>query len=152
MKHLLPTENDVKRMLAALFGDELVVGAGASDVGESYVAVYVDAENQPGAVICCDSSFAAYAGAALSMLPPDAATDAANSGDLSATMRENLHEVMNICTGLLIGESTPHLRLTELCRLDETDAPDAIKEVSSSSCFNVVIPRYGAGQLKFLVT
>jgi hypothetical protein len=70
-------------------------------------------------------------------------------------MRDNLYEVMNICTRLLINESTPHLRLAALCKIDDNvsrDAQRSIKEGSSGSGYTVEIPQYGAGGLSFLVT
>jgi len=152
MKHLLPDEKDVVKLLSMLFGDELAVTAPKEDVDAIYTAIYVDSDANPGAIISCDASFAASAGSALSMLPPDAAAEAASADALSQSMLDNFYEVMNICTRLVIGESTPHLRLSKLCRQSETSDEDAIKEDYSSSCFQVTIPRYGAGGLMFQVT
>lgn len=152
MKHLLPAEQDVKSMLEMIFGDGLTVNTLQADATMSYIAVYVDGEDKPGATISCDAAFAAGAGAALSMLPPDVAKEAALADELPQTMRDNLHEVMNICTRLIIGESTPHLRLQALCCRGETDAEYAIRDASSSSSFTVEIPQYGGGTIAFLVT
>jgi hypothetical protein len=152
MKHLLPAAKDVKQMLSMIFGDGLAVSEPAGNPSMTYSAVYVDESGETGAVIACDASFAANAGAALSMLPPGAAEDAARSDELPDTMRDNLYEVMNICTRLLIDESTPHLRLTKLCRSTESNAEASIKASSSSSNYTVDIPQYGAGGLSFIVT
>ena len=152
MKHRQPNEETVKDMLAALFGDNLEVTASESPVQDSYAAVYVDADDTPGAVALCDPAFAAYAGAALSMMPPNGAKEAAESNDIPKTMFDNLHEVMNICTRLIIGESTPHLRLAKVCPAGETDAVDAIRETATRADFQVDIPRYGSGGLAFFVT
>ena len=151
MKHLLPTNDDVKEMLSMIFGEGLTVTAHDGDAEASYVAIYVDEDNNPGAAILCDAGFAASAGAALSMLPPGAAEDAAKAKELTDTMRENLYEVMNICTRLLIGESTPHLRLTELSDRAATNADTSIKDASKVS-HEVNIPQYGAGTLSFVVS
>ncbi len=152
MKHLQPDENRIKDMLGALFGDNLEVATSESPVQDSYAAVYVDADDTPGAVALCDPAFAAYAGAALSMMPPNGAKEAAESNDIPKTMFDNLHEVMNICTRLVIGESTPHLRLAKVCPSSETDAVDTIRETASRVDFQVDIPRYGSGGLAFIVT
>ncbi len=151
MKHLLPTEHSTKKFLSALFGDALKVSLSESAGNNSYAAVYVDADDIPGAVALCDPAFAAFSSAALSMIPKGAAEDAVKSGDLPKNLLDNLYEVMNICTRLVIDESTPHLRLVKLCPVNETDTTEIIKDAATEAGFNVEIPGYGTGSLTFLV-
>ncbi len=109
----------------------------------------------PVTACCCDLPFAAYSGAALSMIPRGGAEDAAKSGDLSEMMRGNLHEIMNICSRLFITDATPHLKLDALY-----DNPDALPEAARSMVatatgrtdLKISIPGYGEGNISFLST
>ena len=127
--HPIPNDSDVKQMLGMLYGNGLGVDPGepvATDAGSrSIVAVYINDAGEPVTACCCDLPFAAYSGAALSMIPAGGAEDAASSGDLTEMMRGNLHEVMNICSRLFISENTPHLKLEALY-----DNPEVLPEAA----------------------
>ena len=157
--HPIPKDSDVRQMLGMLYGDGLGIDAGepvATDAGsKNMVAVYINDEGAPVTACCCDLPFAAYSGAALSMIPKGGAEDAAKSGDLSEMMRGNLHEIMNICSRLFITDETPHLKLDALY-----DSPDALPEAARSMVdtavgrtdFRISIPGYGEGNISFLST
>ena len=155
----IPKETEVKQMLGMLYGNDLKVEAGeplAADNGsKNIVAVYIDDQGVPVTACCCDIPFAAYSGAALSMIPPGGAEDAANKGDLTEMMRGNLNEIMNICSRLFITEETPHLKLDALYESPEA-MPEAARSLVESapgrSGFDVSIPGYGAGRIAFLST
>ena len=87
----------------------------ASPKAASYFGVYVSDDGTPVALCGCDMAFAANSGAALSMLPPNVAKEAAKDKELTPVMLANLHEVMNICTRLMLRDDSPHLKLRELC-------------------------------------
>jgi hypothetical protein len=158
-KHPVPKDREVKQMLGMLYGKGLGVDAGepvATGAGSnSIVAIYIDDEGLPVTACCCDIPFAAYSGAALSMIPRGGAEDAANSGDLSEMMRGNLNEIMNICSRLFISDKTPHLRLGALY-----DGADALPEAARSMLdtapgradLRISIPGYGEGNVSFLST
>ena len=146
-------------MLGMLYGNDLRVRAdepaAADGNGIGYYAVYINDEGMPVTACCCDIPFAAYSGAALSMIPPGGAEDAAKTGDLSEMMRGNLNEVMNICSRLFITEDTPHLKLDALYDSAE-GLPEAVRSMvdaaTGRSDFMVSIPGYGEGRISFLST
>jgi len=152
MKFLTPEFAQIRRMLSALLGSEVDVELSSPNGNDRFAAVYTDAGGNPAAVAICDSAFAAYVGSALSILPKDVAETAAAGDTLTDVMKENLHEVMNVCTRLLIDDNTPHLVLSEICSAYETDATLTLREAGQRTDFRVEIPRYGAGNLAFLIS
>ena len=157
--HLVPQGNDVKKMLGMLCGGDLGVTPGepvATNAGSrTIVAVYTNREGAPVTACCCDIPFAAYSGAALSMIPKGGAEDAVKDGSLPEMMRSNLHEIMNICSRLFLTDETPHLKLDGL--YDTVDAlPEAVRSVidtaAGRSDLRISIPGYGEGNISFLST
>ena len=60
---------------------------------------------------------------------------------------------MNICSKLLMSDSSAHLRLDKT--LDPGAANDAVASLEGASekvAFSVDIPRYGSGTLTFLIS
>jgi hypothetical protein len=155
----LPSDKETLGVLSMLYGDDIQVAKDDEDSiaieNSELYGLYVDPEGKPVAVCLCDTPFAAYAGAALSMLPPGGAEDAAESGDISATMKENVYEVMNICSRLLMSDDTPHLKLEKmynnLSELSE-EAVEMMKSAGGSSHFGIDIPNYGKGRLSLVTT
>ena len=157
--HPLPQGNDVEKMLGMLCGSELGVKPGepvATNAGSgTIVAVFINREGAPVTACCCDVPFAAYSGAALSMIRKGGAEDAVKEGSLSEMMRSNLHEIMNICSRLFLIDETPHLKLDRL--YDTAEAlPEAVRSVidtaAGRSDLKITIPGYGEGNISFLST
>ncbi|NNM61387.1 MAG: hypothetical protein HKM03_04400 [Steroidobacteraceae bacterium] len=148
----LPDAALVREMFGVLF-DGLTVKPGPKfDLGpksSSYCAVYVTDENAPGAFCVCDMAFAANAGAALSMLPPPVAKEAAKNRVLNEVMSANLREVMNIATRLLLRENTPHLRLEEVYPVAALPAAAqaALAAAPHRVDFETSLGKYGVGML-----
>jgi hypothetical protein len=148
----LPDAVQIKELLGFLF-DGLTVKAAtakldASAASANFVAVYVTDDGMPRALCACDLSFAANGGAALSMLPPTAAKDAIKAKELTSTMRDNLREVMNICTRLVLKDGSPHLRLQEVFPAKQVPAPAAAITGSKTRVdFEVGLGKYGSGAL-----
>jgi hypothetical protein len=146
----LPDAAIVKDLLGMLF-DGLTVKPGAkldgSPKSNSYFGVYVCDKGEPVALCGCDLAFAANSGAALSMLPPNVAKDAVKTKDLTPVMLANLHEVMNICTRLLLRDDSPHLRLRELCVASALPpaAAAVLSGAKSRVDFEVGLGKYGTG-------
>jgi len=151
----LPDIAQVKDLLGMLF-DGLSVKLGpkldVSPKANSYFGVYVADDGTPAALCGCDIAFAANSGAALSMLPPNVAKEAAKDKALTPVMLANLHEVMNICTRLMLREDSPHLKLRELCPLTALPPPAAaiVGTAKGRVDFEIVIGKYGAGVLSVM--
>jgi hypothetical protein len=146
----IPDVAQVKELLGMLF-DGITVKAGAkldaSPKSGCFFGVYVSDAGVPVSLCGCDLSFAANSGAALSMLPPNVAKECIKDKELTAVMMSNLHEVMNICTRLMLRDDTPHLKLRELCPVSALPPPAlAILSAPRSRIdFEVGLGKYGAG-------
>ncbi len=152
LTHPLPDVAQVKELLGMLF-DALSVKLGpkldVSPKALGYFGVYVSDDGTPVALCGCDMAFAANSGAALSMLPPIAAKEAVKEKELTPLMLANLHEVMNICTRLVLRDDSPHLKLHELCALDALPARAAaiVAAPKGRIDFEVGLGKYGSGAL-----
>ncbi len=154
-KFNIPADRETTGVLSMLYGDGLVVKKAEENPSienDALVGLFVDSEGNTVAACTCDVPFAAYGGAALSMMPKGGAEDAAESGEISPVMQENVYEVMNICSRLLMNDSTPHLKLTDMYEgLDKVpeEAVEVIKNASGVK-FEVEIPNYGKGHLSIV--
>jgi len=154
-RFVLPEGYQLRHHFEMLFGNGVAVHAGDKLGADApFCGIYRDDAKAPVGLCLCDMSFAAYAGAALSMMMPGDAKLAAQKGPLPEVMRANLYEVMNILSSLLMNEHTPHLKLVELCSPPALDA--SIKAIAKNPeahmSFKVELPRYGAGQITFALT
>ena len=155
--HPLPDSPQVKTLLGMLF-DGLSVKPGpkldASPKSNCYFGVYVSDTDKVVALCGCDMAFAANSGAALSMLPPNVAKEAAKDKELTPVMLANLHEVMNICTRLMLRDDTPHIRLRELCVVSALPPPagEILGAPKGRVDFEVAIGKYGPGVLSVFCT
>ncbi len=154
MIHVLPDENSIHEMLSLMFGDNMSVSSTSEiDYSDTFAAVYVSPEGEPGAVCVCDISFAAYSSGALTLMPPASIEEVISSKELPEMHQANLYEVMNICTRLVINDKTAHLKLTEVLPVKEvTEVIEQLKPSAERKDFEVSIPRYGSGTMSFIVT
>jgi hypothetical protein len=147
----LPDAAQVKALLGCLFEGLSVRPAAKLDVTEAsacFVAVYISDDGAARALCACDLSFAANGGAVLSMLPCAAANDAIEAKELTPAMSDNLREVMNICTRLILKDGSPHLRLQQVVPSRQMSA--AVAAIAGSKTrvdFEVGLGKYGTGIL-----
>ncbi|MEE4277755.1 MAG: hypothetical protein V2I82_04715 [Halieaceae bacterium] len=152
----LPGPDDLRRMLAMMYG-RLEVKEGTPvkiEDGKCVTAIFLSDDNVPLGAALADYPFAAFTGAAMTRIPPGGAEDCADSGELSEPIFDNVHEVFNICSRLLMDADTPHLRLGPLYA-KASEVPESevasITAASRSVTMNVDVPNYGAGNVSFLV-
>lgn len=157
--HPIPDREDLQRILVMLYGDALTLDAGkavpAESGSKSVVAIYVNDAEKPVTACICDYDFVAFAGSALTRIPPGGAEDAAESGEFSDMMLGNHHELMNICSRLFMGSNTPHLRLAKVYTSPDdvpADAHDVLRSTMDRADYQVDVPGYGKGNLSFLST
>ncbi|MCZ8133276.1 MAG: response regulator [Steroidobacteraceae bacterium] len=115
----------------------------------AWAAVSETDDGKPVALCLADANFAANAGAALAMPPPAVAKDAAKTKDLTDVMAGNLAEIMNICSRLLMTDTSPHLRLTKMYPAKSLEAPvqAALSDAKGRIDFEVNVPKHGPGTL-----
>jgi|AMFO01.1.fsa_nt_gi hypothetical protein len=152
----LPKAIELQQILSMMYGSGLKAENGepvpAEPGSKSLVAVYVDDDDQPVVACAVDYPFTAYAGASLTRIPLGTAKECAGNGDFSEIMLGNVHEIMNICSRLLMNSGSPHLRLQTLYRAPD-ELPDTVQELirgsSRSADFSVTFPDYGDGRVSF---
>ncbi|MEM9387062.1 MAG: hypothetical protein AAGA68_18515 [Pseudomonadota bacterium] len=152
---LVPTNESTTEMLGMVFGEDTEIFEGSPvDPTVGYLATFVDDEGKLVAVSACDTQFGAFAGSALSLIPKAGAEDAIADGNLSKPMVDNLYEVMNLCTRLLMDEKTPHLKLGGIHPPGEAldDAANEIVSAGNAAHLKVDVPRYGMGNVSFFVS
>lgn len=151
-QYIVPTSESVKTMLELLFGDGLSVSEAASEPDDAHVATYISDDDELVAVCACDDEFVGYSGAALTMVPVGVAEEMVASKDFSEMVLGNFYEVMNICSRLLMSEHSPHLRLDKtLAPAESQPAISGLPGESRKVTFEVAIPRYGKGNVAFVV-
>jgi hypothetical protein len=151
----LPDGAKIIQLLGIMFDGLDVKPGGTFDqtpAGGAWFGVFVTDAGAPVALCGADANLAASFGGALSMLPVAAAKDAAKARQLTDVMIENVREIMNICTRLVMDATSPHLKLDQLyavkslpaAALALLGAPQGRRE------FQVQLPKYGGGVLTVL--
>ncbi|HAS52454.1 MAG TPA: hypothetical protein DCS21_12215 [Gammaproteobacteria bacterium] len=155
---ILPKAADVSKTLVMLFGGNVPATPGKpvdmKPNSGSLITNYVDDNGKVVAAFVCDIPMAANAGCALSMMPASAAKDAIKTKKLESAMLDNLYEVANILSVLLMNDKTPHLRVGTLYP-EMGKIPPEVRDMLSAAKghvdFTVNIPRYGNGCMSLLV-
>ncbi len=151
MAYIAPQLNNLRDMLEMIVGPSAgAKGAENFDVAEiSHTAIYIDKENNPVASCSCDMKAAAALGCSLSMIPPAGAEGMVDDGELSANAKDNLYEVMNMFSSLMMDDKSSHLKLAEVNPgADSSVAGETVKEV----CFALELGAYGGGTIVFNAT
>lgn len=122
--------------------------------GGAWFGVFIDDAGAPVALCGADVGLAAGLSAALSMLPFSNVKEAVRSRELSGGMCENLREVMNICTRLVLDSTSSHLKLDQIYPVKALPAAAAaiLTEAPGRREFELQLPRYGGGVLSLLST
>lgn len=153
----LPDAEKVMSLLGLLF-DGLEVKPGGSFGREqqqgAWFGVFVTDCGAPVALCAADSGLSASFAAALSMLPPTAAKEAAKSRELSGVMIDNLREIMNISTRLMMSDTSPHLKLDQIYSAKALPVPAAalLSGPNVRAEFQIQVPKYGGGVLALVST
>ena len=147
-----PTNMAILNYLQLLFGDDVKIEKGTTLApAKSYIGTFVDDDGKLVGGCVADINFAAYAGAAMSMLPKGAADDAIKSKAVTEVMTGNLGEVFNILSRVVMDESSDHLRYQAVLGPEaDTQVSDTIKALTENA-FAVNIPKYGKGQLSIFI-
>jgi len=148
----LPDVRKVTDLLGLLFDGLDVKPGGAFADGGAWFGVFIADGGEPVALCGADANLAATFGTAFSMLPPGMAKEAAKTRELTAVMIDNIREIMNICTRLVMDATSPHLKLEQIYPTKSLPAPASafLGAAKSRREFQVQLPKYGAGVLTFL--
>jgi hypothetical protein len=150
----LPAALTIRNLLEDLLGREVTITnvspPVAKDAQRTIVAVYVDNSTKMTAVLGLELPLAAYAGAALGLMPAGGAQDCVDEGQLSETLAENVGELCNILTSLLNQEGSPHVKLYKVYVPPEAPPNDAqalLLALGNRTDLMVDVARYGKGRL-----
>lgn len=149
-KQVLMNAMDTKRMLAMLYPDIKVaeVDTKVEEDPHAMFGTFISDEDEPVSLCAFDRAFAGYLGAALTMVPQETATAAAESGEYSDIIKANVGEVLNILSRIYMEGSSPHLRqaATRWSASELTPAEQAIIDNCAARLdMKMEIPGYGAG-------
>lgn len=155
----LPSAKDVRELLEGLLGRDVDVRTGAPMVdpaagGGALVGVYVDRLLRLRAVCLFDLPLAAYAGAAIGLVPAPVARESAESDVLDPTLEENARELLNVAASLLNGDEVPHVRLDGVYSPREAlpaDVAQWVKAYVRRTDLDVTVSGYGTGGFSLLV-
>jgi len=153
----LPDGAKIMQILGLLFDGLQVKPGGAFDetpAGGAWFGVFVADSGEPVALCGADINLAASFGAAFSMLPVAAVKEAAKSRELTTTMIENLREIMNICTRLVMDGTSQHLKLDQVYPAKSLPAAALalLGATQGRREFQLQLPKYGGGLLTVLST
>lgn len=152
-QYIMPESEAMVSLLSIIFGDDVEVGnCDTPDFTDQYQATFIDPEDKLVALCYSDIDFVAYSGSALSMIPAGAAEDMIAEKDISDTIALNFHEVMNICSQLLMNDNSPHLRLDKTFGPGGSDTDQSALADPVVASMYVDVPRYGKGTLSFVIT
>jgi hypothetical protein len=150
----LPAPKNVKDVLEDLLGRPVTVAEGmpvqTADLPSTAVATYVTERLQLGAVIALDMPLAAYAGAAVGLIPAGGAQACLEDKALSPAIAENLVEICNIMACVLNKEGCSRLKL-ERTYLPADPPPNdvlgCLLAIGRRIDLGVSITGYGGGRL-----
>lgn len=153
----LPDALKLQQILGILFDGLDIKTGGAFDqtpTGGAWFGVFIGDGGAPVALCGADVNLAASFGGALSMLPPALVKEAAKTKQLTEVMCENLHEIMNICTRLVLEPASPHLKLDKIYPRQSLPAAAAaiLAGPQGRREFQLLLPKYGGGVLSLLST
>ena len=150
----VPHPKQIRDLFLGVTGKEVEVGPVNPVVpgrDPATVAVFVTDKLGTGAAVACDLPLAAYAGAALGLVPLPRAEEAIAAGVLPDELAENFYEVVNIMASVFNeNPEAPHLKLYKVHAVGEklpTDVASSLGYVVRRLDLRVDVQGYGAGRL-----
>ncbi len=151
-KIIVPSCESITEMLSMLYGSDIdSTELADKKLDGAFVATFISDDGDVVALCQADPAFVAYSGAALSMMPAGGAEDMIESGELSKTAIDNFYEVINVCSRLLMSDSSMHLKLDKVLAPSDGKVVANDFNASLSAGFQLKIPRYGMGKMIFSI-
>jgi hypothetical protein len=149
----LPTPVELARQWTQLIGRRVTVSPGPAPVMPFALATYVDDATVVVAAGLFDAALAAGLGAALILIPPAVAVDAAKDLDFPDRLTSSFHEVANV-TSSLFARHGVHVKLRDTNFGAPAPAEDVAPVLSAPrhrADLAVAVDGYGAGACSFLL-
>jgi hypothetical protein len=146
MNYKKPDAKQFTDMLQMFVGPDAKAqdAASLSSSDFSHTAVYINGEGETVATCSVALPTAAALGCSLSMIPPGGAEGMVEDAELSGMAVDNLYEVMNILSSLLMSDSTAHLKLASV-----QEGADARHDGAAEEAYTLDLGAYGKGELVF---
>lgn len=153
----LPGVGTVTEYLSSLLGTNAVAKTledeNATLTGAAVTAVYGFDDGSIAGLAVWQLGLAINAGAALSLISPQVAAEAAANGEITDNILENFREILNVGTSLFTG-SERHIALRTVC-LPKDPLPDDAQVLQQNESrrkyLEITIPDYGSGRIALIV-
>jgi hypothetical protein len=152
-----PSIDEIGELLTNLLGEEVTASRSTTALRAQDVCMlgeYVAEDGETTAVVLLDLRLAVYLGSALAMIPASAAEADVKARQLTAEVRDNVKEIFNIATSLVMGTGGLHRKLGRVLELKEEPPSGALAKLYSAPPFrydfDVDVPGYGKGRLTYL--
>lgn len=149
----LPHRKQIKDLFEGLLGRDVAIDDSAPVVFETprpVVGTYVDPSHRLATVVVMDQALAAYAGAALALVPKGAAEDAIENKVLPPNLFENSAEILNVLAAPIGDASGVHQRLDATFAPGDTVPPQVLAHgatLGAREDVEIDITGYGRGSL-----
>ncbi len=132
-----------------IFGEEVIIeDSDAMDLSTAaHVGLFEMADGTVVGMCHCDIGAAASLSCALSLIPPDIASEMVKEKSISDMAVLNLKEVMNMFSSLYMDDNTDHLRFTKL----KDSASKPATDFSQRLDFELPNTKYPGGRVSFEV-
>ena len=153
---ILPEPDEVAELLRDLVGKAMTakkLAAAPPIRGAWMIATYARNDGDIAGVVATDMMLAAHVSAALTLIPGGVADDSARSGKLPDNLKENLHEVLNVCSRFFNAPGAPRAALSEVKPLPASPKAAAILAKPQSTLhIEIAITGYKGGKMCFFAT
>jgi len=149
MKYKKPDAAHFSDMLQMFVGPAATAkdAAAVASTDFSHTAIYINGDGETVATCSVGLPTAAALGCSLSMIPAGGAECMVEDKELSEMATDNLYEVMNILSSLLMTDSTSHLKLAKVeLGVDSRIAGEA------EEAYELELGAYGKGEMVFNYT
>lgn len=155
----LPEPDDVRSVLNGLLGRDITVTretAASIPIDANYVVgTYEREDGKIGGLVVADLEVAAFAGAALSLLPVGIAKESISAGSIEEMLLENFQEVLNVGVRWFTAKANPRVVLSDVYSPGDK-LPDPVKQImgypNDRLDVSVTVAGYGTGRVRLLVT
>jgi hypothetical protein len=153
----LPEPEDIRNVLHGLLGRDITVSREAASSIELdakvVVGLYEREDAKIGGLVVADIELAAYAGAALSLLPVGVAKESIDDGAIEDALLENFQEVLNVGVQWFTAKGNPRVRLAEVFP-PGAKLPDDVRLVMAAPNdrldVDADVAGYGKGRIRLL--
>lgn len=152
----VPDAEELRALLAQLVGKPVAlkapVGPPKPNMAPQVQAMYCAADGTARAMASVDLTLAANLGAALAMMPPATAVEAARAGKMNELLADCLHEVLNVCARLLNRPGGMHVVLKKVAAAPESLPADVRANLSKAPLqreYDLEVAGYGRGKIVF---